>query len=72
MSVALAGQMAEHRAHAAADLRQPFAGMELQVVGQEIAQQIAQQIGLLHQPALRPFAGAVDVRAAGHGGLGHW
>jgi hypothetical protein len=42
--------------------------MELQVVGQEIAQ----QIGLLHQPALRPFAGAVHVRAAGHGGLGHW
>lgn len=68
MSVALAGQMAEHRAHAAADLRQPFAEMELQVVGQEIAQ----QIGLLHQPALLPFAGAVDVSAAGHGELGHW
>ena len=40
----LAGQMAEHRAHAAADLQQSFAGMELQVVGQEIAQ----QIGMLH------------------------
>ncbi len=68
MSVALAGQMAEHRAHAAADLQQPFAGIDLQVVGQEIEQ----QIGLLHQPALLPFAGAVDVKAAGYGGPGHW
>jgi len=60
--------LAEHRDHAAADLQQVFAGMELQVVGQENAQ----QIGLLHQPALLPFAGAVDVGAAGQGGLGHW
>jgi hypothetical protein len=27
---------------------------------------------LLHQPALLPFAGAVDVKAAGYGGPGHW
>jgi hypothetical protein len=58
--------LAEHRAHAAADLQQVFAGMELQVVGQERAQQIR----LLHEPALFPFARAVDVGAAGHGGWG--
>jgi hypothetical protein len=28
--------MAEHRAHASADLQQSFAGMALQVLGQEI------------------------------------
>ena len=56
--------LAEHRAHAAADLQQVFAGMELQVVGQ----QIPQQIGLLHEPALFPLARAVDVAGLpGHG-----
>ena len=58
--------LAEHRTHAAADLQQVFAGMQLQVARQELAQ----QIGLLYEPALFPLAGAVDVGAAGHGGWG--
>jgi hypothetical protein len=58
--------LAEHCPHAAANLQQVFAGMELQVARQEIPQ----QAGLLHEPALFPVAGAVDVGAGGHGGWG--
>ena len=58
--------LAEHRSHAAADLQQAFAGMQLQIDRQELAQ----QVGLLHEPALFPFAGAVDLRAGGMGGRG--
>ena len=53
----------QHRPHAAADLQQPFAGMQDQVV----SEQVLQQIGLLQPPPLLPFAGAVDVGVVAHG-----